>query len=206
MIEALVNVTLPKGQRMPPEINATHFENIDTFAADGKRIVNAIIETPRNQRHKYAFDPKTGAFCQSMMLEEGLQWPYDYGFIPQTLAPDGDSIDILFLGDEPTFTGCLVRARVIGIVCIRKNGKENDRILGCPLHQKGLHQKADAFDEIDDVPKDTIESICRYLVEYSQAEGNELEFRGTGSRKAALKAVARAREAFQKDQTKRKGK
>jgi inorganic pyrophosphatase len=189
---------------MPPEINATHYENIDTFAGDRKRIVHAIIETPRNQRHKYAFDPKTGAFRQSMTLEEGLQWPYDYGFIPQTLAPDGDSIDILFLGDEPTFTGCLVQARVIGIVFIKKNGKENDRILGCPLHQKGLHQKADSFDEVDDVPKDTIESMCRYLVEYSQAEGNELEFRGTGSRKAALKSIARARKAFQKDQTKRK--
>ena len=189
---------------MPPELNPTHYQNIETFAGR-KRIVHAIIETPRNQRHKYAFDPKTGAFRQSMMLEEGLQWPYDYGFIPQTLAADGDSIDILFLGDEPTFTGCLVQARVIGIVRIRKNGKENDRILGCPMHQKGLHQKADAYHEIDDVPKETIASICRYLVEYSEAEGNKLEFRGTGSRKGALKSIARARKAFQKDQAKRKG-
>ncbi len=187
---------------MPPETNPTHYENIETFADRKKRKVHAIIETPRNQRHKYAFDPKTGAFRQSMLLEEGIQWPYDYGCIPQTLAPDGDPLDILFLGDEPTFTGCLVRARVVGVVRLMKNGKENDRILGCPLHQKGLSQKADAFDDIDDIPEETIESLCRYLVEYSSAEGNDLQFRGTRPLKAALKTIARARKAFQKDKVK----
>jgi inorganic pyrophosphatase len=187
---------------MPPETNATHYENIETFADRKKRKVHAIIETPRNQRHKYAFDPKTGAFRQSMLLEEGLQWPYDYGFIPQTLAPDGDPLDILFLADEPTFTGCLVQARVIGIVRLVKNGTENDRVLGCPLHQKGLSQRADAFEDIGDIPTDTIESLRRYLVEYSKAEGNDLDFRGTRPLKAALRAIGRARKAFQKHQAK----
>ncbi|HEY1655239.1 MAG TPA: inorganic diphosphatase [Candidatus Tumulicola sp.] len=187
---------------MSRDLNPTHYENIETFVKGEKRAVHAIIETPRNQRHKYAFDPKTGAFRQTMMLAEGLQWPYDYGFIPQTLAADGDSLDILYLGDEPTFTGCLVGARVVGIVRMEKNGEENDRILGCPLHQKGLTQKSDAFDDVDDIPNDTIEGICRYLVDYSQAEGNDLTFCGVKSRKTALKAIAKARRAFEK---KRKG-
>jgi inorganic pyrophosphatase len=133
-----------------------------------------------------------------MMLAEGLQWPYDYGFIPGTLAADGDALDILFLGEEPTFTGCLLKARILGIVRLKKNGEENDRILGCPTPQKGLTQKSDAFDDVDDVPGDTIRNICRYLIDYSEAEGNDLEFEGAHSRKAAIKAIVKAQEAFEK--------
>lgn len=188
---------------MPRDVNATHFENIPAYARKAKRVVHAIIETPRNQRHKYAFDPGTGSFRKSMVLADGLQWPYDYGFIPQTLAQDGDPIDVLYLDDEPTFPGCLVEARVIGIVRIEKNGEENDRILACPVPQEGLTQKSDAFEDIGDVPDDMLQSICRYLVEYSAAEGNKLVYRGTGSRKAALKAIKSTHKAFEKDRRRR---
>ncbi len=189
---------------MSNDLNATHYENIETFVDGEKATLHAIIETPRNQRHKYAFDEKTGAFQQTLLLAEGLQWPYDYGFIPRTLAEDGDALDILYLGEEPTFTGCLVSARVIGIVRLEKNGKENDRILGCPMRQRGLTQKSDAFDDVGDIPKDTLQSICRYLVEYSQAEGNALVFRGAQSRKAALKAIGKAHRSFKKDRARKK--
>ncbi|HEY1680419.1 MAG TPA: inorganic diphosphatase [Candidatus Tumulicola sp.] len=178
------------------QISAVH--EIPTWNKLEKNAVNAVIETPRDQRHKYAFDEKTGLFRLSMLLAEGLQWPYDYGFIPQTLAADGDALDVLYLGEKPTFTGCLVSARIIGVVRLKKNGKENDRVLGCPLNQKGLTQKSDPFNDISDVPEDMIQSICRYLVDYSTAEGNDLEFKGTGSRKAALKAIEHARSDFKK--------
>jgi len=183
---------------MQAKLNPTHFEEIEPHPDDDKYVVQAIIETPRDQRHKYAFDPKTGAFRQTMVLPDGLEWPYDYGFIPQTLADDGDPLDILFLADEPTFTGCLVKARILGIVRLCKNGVENDRVLTCPLLQDGVSQSSDSFHEIDDVPKATLDNICRYLVEYSEAEGNHIEFRGTKSRKHALHAIERAHKAFKK--------
>lgn len=172
------------------------FQDLPTFAAKGRKAVHAVIETPRNQRHKYAFDRKAGAFRLSMILAEGLQWPYDYGFVPQTIADDGDPLDVLYLTDAPTFPGCVVVARPIGIVRIEKNGVENDRLLACPARQTGLTQKSDEFDDVDDVPKDMLESICRYLVEYSVAEGNELVYRGTGTRKKALKAIRNACKAY----------
>lgn len=183
---------------MPRKPSGAPFENIPTFSKKERKAVHAVIETPRDQRHKYAFDPDSGAFRLSLVLAEGLQWPYDYGFVPQTLADDGDALDLLYLTDAPTFTGCLVVARPIGIVKIEKNGVENDRILACPIPQPGLTQKCDAFNDVDDVPKDMLESICRYLVEYSAAEGNDLKYRGTGSRKAALKAIKTAEKAFSK--------
>jgi inorganic pyrophosphatase len=169
---------------------------VPTWDDEDEHIVNAIVETPRDQRHKYAFDEKTGLYRQSILLAEGLQWPYDYGFIPRTLADDGDALDILFLGEEPTFTSCLVRARIVGIVRLKKNGEENDRILGCPTRQKGLTQKSDAYEDVGDIPEDTIRNICHYLIDYSEAEGNDLEFEGAHSRKAALKSIAKARKEF----------
>lgn len=167
---------------MEKSVNATPFEKIPALVEDEKDVVNAVIETPRDQRHKYALEPKYGIFRQKLLLPKGLSWPYDYGFIPRTKGDDGDPLDILYLGAEPTFTGCLVQARIVGIINLKKNGVENDRILGCPMPQDGLTQDTDAYKDVDDVPKDTMKSICRYLVEYSEAEGNKIEFLGAQSR------------------------
>jgi inorganic pyrophosphatase len=166
-------------------------------------IVHVVIETPRDQRHKYAYDPKFQLFTRTQILPEGLTWPYDYGFLPQTLADDGDPIDALFLSDEPTFTGCLVEARVLGIVRICKNGVENDRLITAPRPQDGVAQTTDAFKDIDDLPEETLHGICRYLVEYSEEQGNKLEFRGAKGKKKALHAIEDARKAYIKSRTSR---
>src|SRR5580692_1745772 len=178
---------------MKSSVNPSHFEDIPTFVKDEKYVVNGVIETARDQRHKFAFVPDLGIFAQKMILPEGLSWPYDYGFIPRTLGDDGDPLDLLFLGDEPTFTGCLVKARILGIVKLKKNGVENDRILACPQRQKGVAQSSDAFDGVGEVPEATIHGICRYLVEYPEPEGNKIEFDGTQSRKHAIDAIERGR-------------
>lgn len=182
---------------MKQRINPTHFENIPVFDDRKKNAVNSVIETPRNQRHKYAFVETFGLFAQKMLLPDGLLWPYDYGFIPRTLADDGDPLDVLFLGSEPTFTGCLVKARVLGVVKLKKNGVENDRIIARPMRQDGLTQDTDGFKDIDDVPPDTMKNICRYLVEYSESEGNTIEFEGTKSRKQAVQAIKAGIKAYE---------
>lgn len=183
---------------MKQRINPTHFENIPPFDEDEKDVVNAIIETPRNQRQKFAFVSKFGLFQQKLLLPDGLLWPYDYGFIPRTLADDGDPLDVLFLGSEPTFAGCLVKARVLGIVNLKKNGVENDRIIARPLRQPGLTQDTDGFKDVSDVPEDTMKNVCRYLVEYSESEGNKIEFDGTSSHKRALRAIKTGVKAYNK--------
>jgi len=183
---------------MAKSVNPSHFEKIPAFVQGEKDVVHAIIETPRSQRHKYALEAEYGIFRQKLLLPEGLLWPYDYGFIPRTLGQDGDPLDILFLGSEPTFTGCLVNARLIGIINLKKNGLENDRILGCPMPQEGLTQDTDDYKNAGDLPKDTMKNICRYLVEYSESEGNKIEFLGAQSRKHAIRAIKRGMKTFQK--------
>ena len=79
-------------------------------------ILQVIIETPKGSRNKFAFDDKQNIFALKDVLPAGMTFPHDFGFLPKTLAPDGDPIDVLLLMDEPAFPGIAVRARLIGII------------------------------------------------------------------------------------------
>ncbi len=171
---------------------------IPTVVPKAKDLIFAVIETPAGIRHKFAFEPEYGTMRLKATLAEGLMWPYDYGFIPQTLGDDGDPIDVLVLNDVPTFPGCLMDVRIIGGILLKKNGVVNNRLVACPRRQKGVALKTDEFDEIDDIPKETLRGIERFLIEYSEEEGNKIAFDGQCSRKDAYKLIARAHKAFEK--------
>src|SRR3954467_11576289 len=83
--------------------------------ADGGEI-NVIIETPRGSGSKFKYEPSLGMVVLHSSLPKGMEFPYDYGFIPSTLGGDGDPLDALVLLDTPVFPGCLVKARLIGII------------------------------------------------------------------------------------------
>jgi inorganic pyrophosphatase len=177
-----------------------NYEHVAPFPPGSKpeddHLVNVIIETPRATRHKYAFDPKTGLFKLKTTIPEGLEWPYDYGFVPGTLGNDGDPLDILFLDDEPTFAGCFAEARLLGIIRLEKNGKENDRLLACAKHVDGIALSTDPYEKVDDLPKSSIDSLCHFLVEYSEGAGNKVIFKGVDGRKKALQAIYDGIERF----------
>src|SRR5579859_3824123 len=81
---------------------------------DSPEIVRMIVEIPKNSSNKYEYDGKLGVFRLDRTLYSPLHYPGDYGFIPGTLAEDGDPLDVLVLTDEPTFTGCMLEARPVG--------------------------------------------------------------------------------------------
>jgi len=184
--------------------NPTVLQQIPTFPkdCDNKYVIHAVIETPRDQRHKYAYDQQFGLFRLKTIISEGLAWPYDYGFTPGTLGDDGDPLDVLYLCDEPTFAGCLVNCRILGLVRLVKNGEENDRILAAAMPVEGVGQTTDQYDDVDDVPQELIESITRFLVEYPTDSDNKIEFKGVHSRKKALAAVEQGIKNFKKDRRK----
>lgn len=168
-------------------INPTNYDAIPTYASDEREpLVHAVIETPAFTRHKYAFVPKFGIFMLRQTLAEGLTWPYDYGFVPQTLADDGDPTDVIVINDTPTFTGCLLEVRILGGILLKKNRVVNNRLVACPKKQRGVTLKTDAYEKLSDIPKDMMEGIERFLVEYSEVEGNKIKFDGTCSRKKAF--------------------
>jgi inorganic pyrophosphatase len=183
---------------MSTSVNATNYDMIPTKVPEEKNLVFAVIETPAGIRHKFAFEPNYGIMRLKLTLAEGLMWPYDYGFIPQTLGDDGDPVDVLVLNDAPTFSGCLLDVRIIGAILLKKNGVKNNRLVACLRRRKGVTLKTDGFDDIGDVPKETLEGIERFLVEYSEEEGNKITFEGECSRKDAHKLLERGRKQFKK--------
>ncbi|MBV8531715.1 MAG: inorganic diphosphatase [Candidatus Eremiobacteraeota bacterium] len=180
------------------KINPTNYDAIPTYANNSREHVHAVIETPAQIRHKFAFMPEFGIFMLKHTLAEGLAWPYDYGFIPQTLADDGDPTDVLVIHDTPTFPGCLLEVRVLGAILLKKNGTVNNRVVACPKKQSGVSLTTDRYEKLSDVPKEMMDGIERFLVEYSAVEGNKIELKGTCSRKEAHAMIEKDRKRRKK--------
>src|SRR5580704_1027599 len=109
-----------------------HLEPFDSK----RKCLNVVVETPKGSRVKYAYDPESGFFQLSKALPEGMVFPFNFGFIPKTLAADGDPLDVLILNEEPLISGCLLKVRPIAVVKATQTEKENskpirnDRIIG----------------------------------------------------------------------------
>ena len=92
----------------------TGIAELSPFA--GRTTVHVIVETPRGHRNKYHYDADLDAFRLKKVLAAGFAFPYDFGFIPGTKASDGDPLDVLLLMDEPAYPGCIVEARLVGVL------------------------------------------------------------------------------------------
>jgi inorganic pyrophosphatase len=92
-----------------------------------------VVETPRGNHNKYKYDGHTGRIKLSKVMPEGMMFPYDFGFFPETKTEDGDPLDVLILSDEPTFPGCQIDCRLIGVIKAEQaeQGKQsrNDRLI-----------------------------------------------------------------------------
>jgi inorganic pyrophosphatase len=157
---------------------------------DKEKKVQVIIETPKGSRNKYAWDPDQQVFALKKVLPEGMAFPHDFGFIPSTKGDDGDPIDVLVLMDQPVFTGCLVKTRLIGVIEGRQTEKgkseRNDRLLAVA---ESSHTHSD-INSIDDLNKDLLKELERFLVNYHSNDGAEFKVlarRGPGAATACLK-------------------
>jgi inorganic pyrophosphatase len=91
--------------------------------------VNAVIEIPRGTTNKYEYDKQLNVFRLDRNLHTSMHYPGDYGFIPSTLSLDGDPLDVLVLVDAPSFPGCLMSVRPIGVLQMVDQGKEDEKVL-----------------------------------------------------------------------------
>jgi inorganic pyrophosphatase len=155
--------------------------------------VDVIVEIPKGSRNKYEFDQRLGRIRLDRMLFTSTVYPGDYGFVPDTLAEDGDPIDALVLLDEPTFPGCLVRARVIAVFWMRDEQGPDAKLLCVPADDpRHAH-----LQELDDVPMYEIAEIWHFFDIYKRLEpGKSTETRGWERRKEATRALEEARRRF----------
>jgi inorganic pyrophosphatase len=147
----------------------------------GQKIIHVIIETPKGSRNKYAFDPEHKIFEVRKVLPAGMAFPYDFGFIPSTLADDGDPVDVLVFMDEPAFPGVLLNCRVIGIIegeqGKKKKKQRNDRIIAI---EKENHSYA-YVKHVRDLGKKFVAELEEFFVNYHRHLGKKyhvLDVRG----------------------------
>jgi inorganic pyrophosphatase len=104
------------------------------FNATNSRQLNVIVETPKGSRVKYAYDNHTGLLLLSKVLPTGMVFPFNFGFVPNTLAADGDPLDVLVLNEEPLIAGCLLAVKPIAVIEATQTEKgrpvRNDRVIG----------------------------------------------------------------------------
>lgn len=159
--------------------------------------INMIVETPRGTRNKFAWKEEFGVIELRRILRGGMTWPCDFGFIPQTLGEDGDAIDVALLIDEPCFPGCLVRARLLGTIGLKKNGEENDRFIACPISLPGSASTWDEIRSLDDVSPRLLREIEGFLTDYQTFEGNTIELTGLHGADEAMQRVRQAMKKWQ---------
>jgi inorganic pyrophosphatase len=169
----------------------THLRPIDK--KDGT--IQVIVETPARSRNKFAYDPEQGIFALKKVLPAGMVFPYDFGFLPQTKAPDGDPIDVLLLMDEPAFPGTLVRARLIGVIEGEQlDGKKkirNDRLLAVA---EVNHQYAN-IRKLKDLPDKWMDELQKFFVHYHSLEGKKYVLLGCKGPDVALDLIKKAQKA-----------
>lgn len=158
-------------------------------------LLQVIVETPKGSRNKFSYDPGQKVFALKKVLPAGMVFPYDFGFLPQTLAPDGDPLDVLLLMDEPAFPGVVVRARLIGIIegeqLDGKKKNRNDRLLAIA---EANRLYADIKDH-KDLPGHFLKELEEFFVNYHRLEGKEYKLLGCKSINEANRMIKQAQRA-----------
>src|ERR1700676_1983555 len=164
------------------------------FDAEDKQLLRDVIETPKGSRNKFAFDADQHIFELKKVLPAGMAFPYDFGFVPSTLADDGDPVDVLVLMDEPAFPGCVLSCRPIGVIegeqGDKKDKERNDRIIAV---EKDAHSWAD-IKTIDDLGKQFCRELEEFFVNYHKLSGKQyrvLDVKGPGQARKLVKSGMR---------------
>ena len=181
-------------------VNATHYEAIPAKVKtdNHETHVHAVIETPKNSAQKFALNNQYGIIAFHELMPDGMEWPYDYGFIPQTLAPDGDPLDVLVITEQPLFPGCLIEVRLIGAVLESKDGTINHRTIAVPLPSPGAPAQTDTMRDCSDLPDSMMTRIRQFLKDYSQRQGHRIDQKGVIDAKEAMKILKQSLKAYKK--------
>ena len=172
---------------------------LDIPAGDAVPVsLNAIIEIPRGSRNKYEYCPEYNCFRLDRVLASPMHYPTAYGFIPSTLYVDGDPLDVLVLIDEPTFTGCLINVRPIGVRRMVDGGKRDDKVVTVAVNDMRYHH----YRTLDDMKPHELVEIEYFYSVYKDLEGKQTQFDGWAGNaeahaivNASIERYARERDA-----------
>lgn len=154
------------------------FASLAAFDEEDAELLNVVIEAPKGSLNKFDFDPGRGLFYIGGVLPAGAIFPYDFGFVPQTLGEDGDPLDIMVLTDDGSqaFAGCLIATRLLGGIKAEQGkpgekGERNDRLIGVV----GSSREYGKARSLGDIPVEIVEDIEHFFRSYNQAKGMEFQ-------------------------------
>jgi inorganic pyrophosphatase len=152
-------------------------------------VLTVVVEIPKGSRNKYEWDEQLQAIKFDRFLFSSVVYPTDYGFIPDTLAADGDPLDAVVCVSEPTFPGCMIAVDVIGMLEMRDEKGEDEKILCVPRHDPNWA----GIEHLEDLPQQLRDEIANFFSIYKQLESKDVEVVGWRSREIAYEAIERAR-------------
>ena len=178
--------------------------HLDPHTDGSSNLLRVIIETPQGSRNKFDYDAQLGLFKLGGVLPAGAVFPFDFGFVPSTTGGDGDPLDVLVLMDEAAFAGCLVEARLFGVIEAEQTERDgettrNDRLVGVAADSR-LHTRVRALGQLD---KTLLEEIEHFFVSYNQVKGKEFKPLGRFGPERARELVEEGMKRFRRSKSKR---
>lgn len=137
-------------------------------------LINVLIEIAAGSKNKYEFDKDMNAFALDRVLYSSVQYPYDYGFIPNTLGDDGDPLDGMVIMDEPTFPGCVIAARPIGFLEMIDGGEGDEKILCVPDQDPRFEHVT----SLSNIAQHRLDEISEFFLTYKNLQKKKVEIRG----------------------------
>ena len=159
----------------------------------GDEVLNCVIEIPKGSRNKYEYDPELGGIKLDRFVSASVVYPTDYGYLPDTLAPDGDPLDVLVCVSEPTFPGCIVPSKAIGLFKMSDEKGLDDHVVCVPCSDPGWNR----CNSIDDLPDLLRAELGHFFTVYKDLDPDKhSDVNGWGDLDAALETIELARAAY----------
>ena len=155
-------------------------------------VIYAVIEVPKGSRNKYEYSKAAGVIKLDRVLYSPLHYPGDYGFIPQSYYGDGDPLDVLVMMNEPTFPGCVIVARPVGMLKMLDKGQNDDKILAVPA----TDPQFDEINDLGDLPRHFPKEVEHFFLVYKQLQGTTVESQGWVGAEEAKKAIQKGLQLY----------
>jgi inorganic pyrophosphatase len=155
--------------------------------------LTCVVEIPKGSRNKYEYDPELGGIKLDRFISASVVYPTDYGYVPETLMPDGDPLDVLVCVSEPTFPGCIIHTKVVGLFKMSDEKGDDDHVLCVPWTDPGWNELMD----VEDIPSQLRAEIGHFFAVYKDLDRDRHSVvRGWANREAALETVEQARRRY----------
>lgn len=159
---------------------------------ESPEVVRAIIEIPQHSANKYEYDGNLGVFRLDRALYSPLHYPGDYGFVPGTLADDGDPMDVLVLVQQPSYPGVMIEVRPVGLLNMVDNDERDQKVLAVPTR----NPRYDQIHTLDQIFPHTRREIEHFFTIYKELEGKVTSITGWGGPREARRAIVESRDRY----------